>query len=91
MKLRFTSPALDDLRKILAYIHARSPMGAERLSRRLDEILDHVREHPGMGSPTDRPRQRMLVIIPFPYVVFYEATETEIIVHAVRHGARDVR
>jgi hypothetical protein len=32
---------------------------------------------------------------PYPYVVFYEATETEIIIHAVRHQApkpfRDAR
>jgi hypothetical protein len=26
---------------------------------------------------------------PFPYLIFYEATDSEIIVHAVRHGARD--
>jgi plasmid stabilization system protein ParE len=26
---------------------------------------------------------------PYPYLVFYEATDAEIIIHAVRHGARD--
>ena len=26
---------------------------------------------------------------PYPYLVFYEATDTEVIVHAIRHGARD--
>lgn len=26
---------------------------------------------------------------PYPYLVFYEATETEIIIHAVRHAARN--
>ncbi len=26
---------------------------------------------------------------PYPYLVFYETTETEIIVHAVRHAARN--
>jgi toxin ParE1/3/4 len=25
---------------------------------------------------------------PYPYLIFYEATDDEIIVHAVRHGAR---
>jgi plasmid stabilization system protein ParE len=28
-------------------------------------------------------------ITPYPYLVFYEPTETEIIIHAVRHAARD--
>jgi plasmid stabilization system protein ParE len=26
---------------------------------------------------------------PHPYLIFYEATDSEIIFHAVRHGARD--
>jgi toxin ParE1/3/4 len=26
---------------------------------------------------------------PYPYLVFYEVGETEIIMHAVRHAARD--
>jgi toxin ParE1/3/4 len=26
---------------------------------------------------------------PYPYLVFYEISETEIIIHAVRHAARD--
>jgi hypothetical protein len=26
---------------------------------------------------------------PFPYVIFYEVTDDEIVIHAVRHGARD--
>jgi toxin ParE1/3/4 len=26
---------------------------------------------------------------PFPYLVFYEIPQTEIIIHAVRHAARD--
>jgi len=26
---------------------------------------------------------------PYPYLIFYEATDAEIIIHAVRHGARE--
>jgi toxin ParE1/3/4 len=26
---------------------------------------------------------------PYPYLIFYEATDAEIIIHAVRHGARN--
>jgi hypothetical protein len=28
---------------------------------------------------------------PYPYLIFYEATDAEIIIHAVRHGARSFR
>jgi toxin ParE1/3/4 len=30
-----------------------------------------------------------MTALPHPYLIFYEATETEIIIHAVRHAARD--
>ncbi|RYG75413.1 MAG: type II toxin-antitoxin system RelE/ParE family toxin, partial [Alphaproteobacteria bacterium] len=26
---------------------------------------------------------------PYPYLIFYEITEAEIVIHAVRHGSRD--
>jgi plasmid stabilization system protein ParE len=26
---------------------------------------------------------------PFPYLIFYEVSDGEVIIHAVRHGARD--
>ena len=89
MKLRFTEPALADLDDILSYIRERSPKGADSVSRRIEELLIKVLDAPGMGSPTERPRQRRLVALPYPYLIFYEVTETEIIVHAVRHGHRE--
>jgi hypothetical protein len=44
---------------------------------------------PGIGTRTDDPAIRRMTTLPYPYVIFYEATETEVIIHAVRHcGAR---
>jgi plasmid stabilization system protein ParE len=45
--------------------------------------------HPDIGIRTDDPTIRRLAIPPYPYLVFYEITETEIIIHAVRHAARN--
>jgi plasmid stabilization system protein ParE len=42
-----------------------------------------------MGKRTDDPTVRRLTASPYPYLIFYEVTDTEIIIHAVRHGARD--
>jgi plasmid stabilization system protein ParE len=44
---------------------------------------------PGIGTRTDDPAIRRMITLPHPYLIFYEATETEIIIHAVRHAARD--
>jgi plasmid stabilization system protein ParE len=42
-----------------------------------------------IGARTDDSAIRRLVATPYPYVVFYEIADDEIIVHAVRHAARD--
>jgi toxin ParE1/3/4 len=45
--------------------------------------------HPYIGVRTEDSTIRRLTTTPYPYLVFYEVTDTEIIIHAVRHGARD--
>ena len=45
--------------------------------------------HPLIGTRTDDPTLRRLVVTPYPYLVFYEAGVAEIIVHSLRHAARD--
>jgi plasmid stabilization system protein ParE len=41
------------------------------------------------GAVTDDPTIRRIATTPYPYLIFYEVTDAEIIIHAVRHGARD--
>ena len=45
--------------------------------------------HPHIGVRTNDPDIRRLTTLPYPYLVFYEVTETEIIIHTVRHAARE--
>ena len=52
-------------------------------------LIELLLQHPHIGRRTDDPAIRRMPATPYPYLVFYEATETEIIVHAVRHAARD--
>ncbi|HUD85282.1 MAG TPA: type II toxin-antitoxin system RelE/ParE family toxin [Xanthobacteraceae bacterium] len=89
MKLRYTAPALADLSSLLDYIAAHSPQGAKRVQRRIQTVIDLLVLHPHIGIRTDDPAIRRLTTLPYPYLVFYEVTETEIIIHAVRHAARD--
>jgi toxin ParE1/3/4 len=89
VKLRYTLPALADLSAILDYIAVQSPQGARRVQARIQTIIDLLLLHPHIGTRTDDPVIRRLTTSPYPYMVFYEATESEIIIHAVRHGARD--
>ncbi|HEV8678697.1 MAG TPA: type II toxin-antitoxin system RelE/ParE family toxin [Stellaceae bacterium] len=89
MKLRYTRPALADLSAILDYIAARSPQGARRVQARIQAVINLLLLHPNIGRSTDDPSIRRMMTTPYPYLIFYEATESEIIIHAVRHAARD--
>ena len=89
MNLRYTLPALADLKRLLDYIASRSPHGARRVQGRIQAVIALLPEHPNLGARTDDPAIRRMVAIPYPYLIFYEATDTEIIIHAVRHAARD--
>jgi len=89
VKLRYTLPALADLRSILDHIADHSPQGALRVQARIQAVIDLLLLHPHIGTRTDDPAIGRLTALPYPYLVFYEATEAEIIIHAVRHGARD--
>ena len=89
MRLRYTLPALADLELILDYVVDRSPQGASRIHARIRAVTDLLLRYPQAGAMTDDPAIRRVTTTPYPYLVFYEATDAEIIIHAVRHGARD--
>ena len=89
MRLRYTLPALADLASILDYIAAHSPQGAKRVQARIQTTIDLILLYPHIGVRTDEPAIRRVTTTPYPYLVFYQATDSEIIIHAVRHAARD--
>lgn len=89
VKLRYTRPALADLSTILDYIAVHSPQGARRVQTRIQTLTELLLLHPRIGRPTNDPPIRRMTTSPYPYLVFYEVTQTEIIVHAVRHASRD--
>jgi toxin ParE1/3/4 len=89
VRVRYTRPALADLDAILDYVAAYSPHGARRVQSRIHTFIGHLAGYPLIGTRTDEPSIRRLPTPPYPYLIFYEAAEEEIIIHAVRHTARD--
>jgi plasmid stabilization system protein ParE len=89
VRLRYTLQALADLDAILEHIDEKSPRGAMRVKGRVEAIIDLLLLHPLVGATTDDPSIRRMITRPYPYLVFYEATENELIAHAIRHAARD--
>ena len=89
VRLRYTLPAVADLSAILDYIAAHSPQSARRIQGRIQTVIDLLLLHPYIGRPTNDPTIRRMTTTPYPYLIVYEATEAEIIIHAIRHAARD--
>jgi plasmid stabilization system protein ParE len=89
VKIRYTLPALADLDSILTYISASSPQGAARVQKRIQDVINLLLAHPEVGLRTDDLDIRRLTTTPYPFLIFYEIGGQEIIIHAIRHGARD--
>ena len=89
MRVRYTLPALADLDGILDYLAPRSPQGAARVHSRIKSFIGLLPTHPLIGTRTDDPTMRRLVVTPYRYLVFYEVTDDEIIIHNIRHSARN--
>jgi toxin ParE1/3/4 len=89
VKLRYTRPALADLGSILDYIQSASPQGAKRVQTRIQKVINLLPTHPEIGIRTDDPVIRRLTAPPYLFFIFYEIAQDEIIIHAVRHTARD--
>jgi plasmid stabilization system protein ParE len=90
VKLRYTPKAASELDRILANIDELSPQGARRVQRRIQMIAELLERQPHSGRRTSNRRLRRIAATPYPYLLFYEVTDQEVII-GVRHGARDPR
>jgi toxin ParE1/3/4 len=88
VNVRYTRRALRQMADILDYIEAWSPQGSDNVSRRLQAVIRLVADHPEAGRVTKKGNFRRIVASPYPYVIFYRADATEIVIHGVRHAAR---
>jgi plasmid stabilization system protein ParE len=88
VKLRYTLRAAAELDEVLTYIEERSPQGALRVQTRIQVIINLLLRHPHAGQLTSKGHLRRMVASPYPYLIFSQATEDEIVIHGVRHSAR---
>jgi plasmid stabilization system protein ParE len=62
---------------------------AARIHARIGTVINLLLSHPRIGIPTDDRTIRRINASPYPYLIFYEIAGDNIIIHALRHGARD--
>jgi len=91
VRLRVTRRAATQIAKALEYIEADSPQGANHVRERIRTLFRLLEQHPYAGQATDLPGVRRLTLSPYPYLIFYRVTDSEVIVQRMRHTARQPR
>jgi toxin ParE1/3/4 len=89
VKLRFTPKGASELESILDYIADRSPEGAVQVQARLQALTALLLLHPHAGQLTSKSRLRRIAATPYPYLIFYRIRDDAVVIHGVRHSARD--
>lgn len=84
-----------DLRQALIRYRAESPALAERFLARIEQVLEHIGQHPETGSlryaeALDIPGLRCWPCRQFPWLVFYLGQPSRIEVIRVLHANRDM-
>ncbi len=88
MRVRFTPEAFAQIVEICAYISQENPSAARKVRQRIDYVAALLADHPEMGKVISDDGVRMLVIRPYPYLLFYRLTDDEVMIVSVYHGAR---
>jgi plasmid stabilization system protein ParE len=89
VSVRFTPRAFRELKDIYAYLQDRSPQGATSVMARLEDLVAALAAQPKIGVHAGSRGLRRATAQPYPYFVFYRATASGVVVHGVRHAARN--
>ncbi|WP_456762158.1 type II toxin-antitoxin system RelE/ParE family toxin [Bradyrhizobium sp. USDA 4011] len=88
VNVRYTQPALVQIDQALSYVEARSPQGQSTFTTASWILSRCCRNNPARGARQAVPGVRRLPATPYPYLIDYRVTPTEIIIMRFRHAAR---
>ena len=87
MRIRWTLPAVNDLKEISAYIEKSSLAIANKICRALYDAVQMLRNHSYLGKPGKRVETRELVVNA--YVVVYRIQSNAIEILRIWHAAQE--
>jgi toxin ParE1/3/4 len=89
MRLRWTSPAANDLYRIVERIQNDNPEAAAEVAKTLYEECGRLQRFPRSGRTGRISGTRELVFPGLPYIVVYQIKDEVIEVVRIYHGAQD--
>ena len=87
MKVRFHPEARAELRAAHRWYYDRSPLSASAFAHAIDKVVSRIAEAP-LSYPPYEHGTRKVVLLRFPFSVFYRAGESETVIVAVAHQKR---
>jgi toxin ParE1/3/4 len=89
MRLRWTTPAAQDLYKIVLHIQQDSPAAAAKVAQSLYDGCDRLGAFPRQGRKGRIEGTRELVLARLPYIVVYRIQDQDLEILRIYHGAQD--
>jgi toxin ParE1/3/4 len=89
MKVRYAPRALRDLENIRVYINKNNPSAAWIVASFIRRSIASLQEWPYRGRATEKANVRRLVVLNYPYVVYYRVVDQDVVILNVLHTALD--
>jgi addiction module RelE/StbE family toxin len=86
--VEWSKPARRDLFAVSEYIAQDNPAAADHVVERIEQAVDRLARHPGLGRPGRVAGTRELIIATLPYVVPYRLRGDRVQILRVLHAAR---
>ena len=89
MRLRWTTPAAQDLYNIVLRIQQDNPAAADKVAQTLYDGCDRLGDFPRRGRKGRMEGTRELVFAGLPYIVVYRIQDQDLEILRIYHGAQD--
>jgi len=89
MRVRWTSPAAQDLYNIVRHIQRDNPTAAAKVGDQLYRVCSRLARFPSRGRRGRIDGTRELIVAGLPYIVVYRVQDTFVEILRVYHGAQD--
>lgn len=88
MSVRYTREALGDLDQISSYLAEHNPAVAATFLNAIKSVVERLARFPRSAQVSEMPSIRAAPVLHYPYIVFYTAEDSDIVIHYIRHAAR---
>ncbi len=89
MRLRWTTPATQDLYNIVLHIQQDNPNAAAKVAQTLYDGRDKLGDFPRSGRKGRIEGTRELIFAGLPYIVVYRIQDQDLEILRIYHGAQD--